>query len=168
MKKLISYLLILSMLFIGCAPTIQKRNFIVKFDKTEHYNIDLSTIPKPNMIKPIFVDKDFKETSLDNAEYVLLVPKEYNKIAALLKLCKMYKNIIKEQEVLINTDIDTINALKEYIALEQAKSEEYKELWANSEEAYQKERFYHKVDNAINRGTFLTIIIGVIIAIIAL
>lgn len=139
----------------------------VEFTPTEHYKIDWSIIPKLEMLKPIFIDKDFEETTPDKAVYVLFVPKEYNKVGALVKRCKAYKEIIKEQEFLINTHIDINNSLKEYLKLEIHKSEAYKALWADSENAYQQERYYHKLDNAVNRGA-LGISVGAIIAILLL
>lgn len=140
----------------------------VEFTPTEPYTIDLSNIPKPEMLKPIFMDKDFKETTPDKAVYIVLVPKEYNKIAHLLKLCKAYKEIIKEQEFLVNTHISINNALKEYLELEIQKTESYKALWADSENMYRQERYYHKLDNAVNRGALGVISVGSIIAILLL
>ena len=92
--------------------------------------------------------------------------KEYAKVGAVVKLAKAYKEIIKEQETLINTDIRIINALKEYIALEQAKAEEYRKLWADSENAYRQEQYYHKLEQALTKGAFGVIVSGLIAALI--
>jgi len=172
MKKILYTVVVVtfSIVLSSCAPTkfTPAPSPKVEFSLTEPYTIDLSEIPKPEVLKPIFMDKDFKETTSDKVEYIVLVPKEYTKIAALVKLCKAYKEIIKEQEFLVNTHIDINNALKEYLELERQKSEAYKELWANSENMYQQERYYHKLDNAINRGTIGVISIGSIVAILLL
>ena len=139
----------------------------VEYKPTPPYNIDLTRIPKPEKLKPLFMNKDFKEVDdMERAVYVVLVPKEYAKIAALLKLTKTYKGIIGEQEKLINTHIEIINSLKEYLALEQAKTEEYRNLWVDSENAYRQERYNHKIENAINKGLLGAISIGSIIAVI--
>lgn len=170
MKKLITWLLIASFLFVGCAP----KQFIpyeppaVVFEKTSEYTLDLDSIPKPAKIKPIYVDENFKEVPKEEAKFVVLAPSEYAKISALLKLAKAYKDIAKEQEVLINTHISVINSLKEYVALEQMKTKEYRQLWADSENAYRQEAHNRKVDNAIHKGTFGAIFLGVILAIVAL
>jgi hypothetical protein len=167
MKKLIVFLLGLFLL-MGCAPKLLKQREIppLVFDKTPPYFIDLSNIPKPDKLKPIFMDSEFKEVSKDQAEYIVLIPQEYAKVAAVVKLAKAYKGIVKEQETLINTDIQIINSLKEYVALERAKAEEYRNLWIDSENAYRQERYQHKLDQAITRGTFGTIALGALIALI--
>jgi len=168
----VSYSIIIVILVVlsSCAPAkfTPAPSPKVEFSSTEPYKIDLSNIPKPEVLKPIFMNKDFKETTPDKAEYIVLVPKEYAKIAALVKLCKAYKEIIKEQEFLVNTHIDINNALKEYLELEKQKSEAYKELWVDSENMYRQERYYHKLDNAINRGTIGVISVGSIVAILLL
>lgn len=164
--------LILSLGFIGCAP----KEFVpykppeIKFEKTPSYELDLTPIQalKPDKIEPIYVDENFKEVSPEEAKFVVLAPREYAKIAAILKIAKAYKDIAKEQEVLINANINIINSLKEYVALEQAKAEEYRKLWADSENAYRQERYEHKVDNAINKMSFGAVALGVVIAIIAM
>ena len=158
---------------MGCAP----KQFIpyeppaVEFERTPQYEgIDFDSIPKPSKIKPVFVDENFKEVPAEEAKFVLLVPKEYAKVAAVVKLAKTYKQLAQEQEVLINTNVDIINSLKEYVALEQMKAKEYRRLWADSENAYRQERYQHKLDNAINKGVTATIAIGaaILLAIIAL
>jgi len=169
-RKIGVFFLIALFFLASCAPAqfTPVAPFNPEFDKTPPYTLDLDSIPKPEKIEPVYVDENFKEVSVDQAKYVLLVPKEYAKIAALLKLAKAYKEVAKEQEVLVNIHVDTINALKEYIKLEQYKTKAYLEMYANSENAYRQEAYHHRLDNAINKGTFATIAIGVIIALIAL
>lgn len=155
----------------GCAPAkfVPRKSVEVRFEPTPRYVVDLSTIPKPDKIKPIFVDKEFQEVNVGQAAFVLLVPKEYAKVAALLKLCRAYKEVIKEQAVLVNAQIAINNALKEYIALEKVKSEEYKNLWADSENAYRQERYLHTLDNKLNKALHGIMVIGIAtICIIAL
>lgn len=155
-------------LLCSCAPKkfIPKEPPPVVFDKTPEYSVDLSTIPKPDKLVPVFVDENFEETTMDKAKYVLLTPQEYAKVGAVVKLAKAYKEIVKEQEVLINTDIQIINSLKEYIAMEQMKAKAYRDLWADSENAYRQEQYNHKIEQAATKGLFGTIAIGAIIALI--
>ncbi|KKM86037.1 hypothetical protein LCGC14_1283010 [marine sediment metagenome] len=163
MRKLIPIILLgILLLPIGCMPPkfITKEPIDVKFDPTPPYSIDLSKIPKPDKLKPIFVDENLKEVPMEKAKFILLSPVEYRKIAALLKLAKAYKGIVKEQEILVNTHVDIINSLKEYIALERAKAKEYRQLWADSENAYRQEKYAHSLDNAINKGAFGLMSIG--------
>jgi hypothetical protein len=167
-RYLISFLLVVSL--ISCAPAkfVPKKEIELKFDPTPPYELDLSKIPKPEPIKPIFVDEDFKETEIANAKFVVLVPEEYAKVAALLKLAKAYKEIALEQGTLVNIYINNINSMKELVVLEQVKIEHYRSLWVDSENMFRQELYDHKVDNTINRGALGIITIGAIIALIAL
>lgn len=168
-KKLVTYFILFLFLLTSCAPATIKpiESFNPKFEKTPPYEVGLD-LPKPDKIQPIYVDENFQRTTVDKAKFVVLAPKEYAKVAALLKLAKGYKSIAKEQGVLINLHIDTINALKEYVQLEQYKAKAYMELYVNSENAYRQEVYQHKLDNAIHKGLFAVISIGAIIALIAL
>ena len=169
MRKLLTYLILFLFLLTSCAPAMIKpmETFNPQFERTLPYEVDIQ-LPKPDKIVPIYVDENFQRTTIDKAKFVVLAPAEYAKVAALLKLAKGYKNIAKEQKVLINIHIDTINALKEYVQLEQYKAKAWQELYVNSENAYRQEAYQHKLDNAINKGMFATIAIGVIVALIAL
>lgn len=122
--------LFLVLLCIGCAPK-QFEPFQppeIKFEKTQEYKLDLSSIKKPEKISPIFVDDNFKEVSIDEAKFVLLSPSEYAKVGAIVQMAVTYKKISTEQETLINLHINTINALKEYLEMERQKSLQYREL----------------------------------------
>jgi len=169
MKKFLPALLVLIFLLpFGCAPPkfIPREPLKVEFDPTPPYSIDLSQIPKPDKLNPVFVDENFKEVPMDQAKFIVLAPAEYAKIAALLKYARAHKDIVKEQEILLNVYIEIINSLKEYLALEQAKAEEYRQLWADSENAYRQERYSHRLDNALNKGLFGIISLGAIAALI--
>lgn len=166
-------ILLICLFFVGCAPSqfTPTRPPDLQFDKTESYTIDLDKIPKPEVLKPIFLDEDMNkipEEQADQAAYILLVPSEYAKVGALVKLAKTYKSIIKDQEVLINANIDIINSLKEYAELERMKAQAYRDLWVDSENLYRQERYQRKVDNAVNKGAIGAITIGGIIALILL
>jgi len=165
---LLIVLLGIFLLSVGCAPPkfITKEPFQAKFEPTPPYELDLSKIPKPDKLKPMFMNEKFEEVPIDQAKFIVLDPKEFAKIAALIKLAKAYKNIAEEQASLINIRIELINALKEYLAIEQAKANEYRQLWADSENAYRQERYSHKFDNLLNKGVFGAIGIGAIMALI--
>lgn len=90
--------------------------------------MDLSSIKKPERLNPIYVDDNFKEVDVEDAKFILLSPVEFAKIAALAQMVVTYKEVAMEQETLINLHINTINALKEYLELERAKSLQYREL----------------------------------------
>jgi hypothetical protein len=157
-------ILILCICLISCSPRPFKPydtpNII--FDKVPPYSIDLENITKPEKIQSIYVDENFKEVPPEKAKYILLVPKEYSKIPALLRLCQEYKDIIKEQEKLINIGIDKENALHEFIVLEQQKKDKYKELWAISEDSYRQEKYY----NSIDKYSMYLIVGGMVVALI--
>ena len=158
---------------VGCSPKKLEPFYSepAKFNKTPKYNIkaDLDKLPKPDKLKPIYIDDEFNLVSADKATRILLIPKEYKKIAELLKLCKAYKDVALEQEVLINTYISQINALKELLAMEQEKSKFYHDLWLSSENAYRQERHDHKVDNALGRiSTYLMTIQSIVVLLLIL
>jgi hypothetical protein len=159
-------------LLTSCAPTqfIPKEPPTIKFDPTPKYKTDLSDIIQPP--KPIHIWVDEKFQKVDDpakAKYLVLTHDEYAKYVAQLKIKKTYEEIINEQEILINTYVDIINSLKELVALEQAKAKAYRDLWADSENAYRQERYDHQIDNLTNRGIIGAISIGaIVIAILAL
>jgi len=165
-KLLIIVIIIICFLFTSCAPAkfTPKTLPNLKFEKTPSYSVDLSSIIKPD--KPIYIwmDENFKEVPKDQAKYLILTKKEYAKYVTQLKIKNTYKDIIGQQEILINQYIVTINSLKEYITLEKFKVEEYRQLWIDSENAYRYEKHLHKIDNAINKGMFMSISIGSLVA----
>ena len=167
-KKL--FLIFMASIFFmtGCAPAkfIPREMPELKFEKTLPYNVDLSSIIKPEKAVQIWMDENFKEAPKHKAKYLVLTNKEYAKYIAQLRIKKTFKSIIKEQEVLINTYIDTINALKELVELERLKSEEYRNLWADSENAYRQEKYYNEMNNLLQKGLLGVISIGAIIALI--
>jgi hypothetical protein len=166
--RIISISLIISFLSFGCAPPkfIPKDPPIVKFDKTPPYKVDLSTIVKPDKPVYIWTDEKFKPTNKNDAKYLVLTKKEFAKFVAQLKIKKTFEEIIGKQEIIINTNIDIINSLKEYVALEQMKSKEYRDLWVDSENAYRQERYYNELNNAIMKGFLGFISIGALVALI--
>ena len=167
-KKLLVLLLSITFLTASCAPAkfVPYTPPIVKFEKTPPYKVDLTSIIKPDKAVKIWMDKDFKEVPKNEAKYLVLTNSEYAKYVAQLKIKGTYKSIIKEQEVLINIYIDTINALKEYVALEKVKAEEYRALWADSENAYRQERYYNEMNNLLQKSILTVISIGAIVALI--
>ena len=161
-------------LMIGCAPAEFKpfKPPDIYYDRVDPYDIQitLDNIPKPEKLKPLYVVvvKDKVEVvtkESGRATHILLVPKEYAKVGGLVKLAGTYKKIAIEQELLINTYIDQINALREMVKLEREKALMYRELWVQSENVYRQEVAEHKRDNWLNRGAMYVITIGSIIAI---
>lgn len=169
--KFINLILISIFLMIGCAPVKITPTPQVKaeFKKTPKYKLDLKGIPTPPKIEFIFMNNKFKRVkNKNNAYYMTLIKKEYAKIPAYLKTINAIIKISKEQEKIINTHIGTINYLKEYIDLEQNKTNNYKILWTESENLYRHEKYLHKMDNTYNRITSGIIIISSFVAIVAL
>lgn len=163
--------ILLSTLLISCAPAkfVPQELPVVKFESTPKYSIDLSEIPKIEKPIKIWVDENFKTTDEQHAKYLILSPKEYAKYISKLQIKETYKEIIEKQEILVNTYIDQINALKELVALEQAKAKAYRDLWVDAENSYRQEKYDHQIDNLTNRGIIGAISIGaIVIAILAL
>ena len=167
-KKIIVICLALTFLGLGCAPPkfIPKSPPIIEFDRTPPYQIDLSSIIKPDKPVYIWMNKDFEVVPMKDAKYLVLTKKEFAKFVAQLKIKETYKDIIGKQEILINTKIEIINSLKEYVSLEQMKSKEYRDLWVDSENAYRQEKYYNELNSFISKGFLGVISIGALIALI--
>jgi hypothetical protein len=130
---------------MSCAPAEFKpfKPDPIVFEKTPAYSVqgDLDKIPKPEPLVRMYVKK-ITETTYEvvaikeEATHIMLAPSEYAKVGALVQLAKTYKELALDQEILINTYIDQINALKELLSMEQRKSEVYRELWISSENSY--------------------------------
>lgn len=171
-RIIISVIVCLSLLFIGCAPAkfTPVEPMKIEFDKTPKYELNLDEITIPDKPVKILLDKDLNIIEdVKQAKYVAFAPKEYAKVQAHLEVRKAYKDITIEQEKLINAYVDEINALKELLALEQAKTRAYYELWVNSENAYRQEKYEHQLDNMFNRSVIGVMSVGaIILAILAL
>ena len=172
MKKIIILLILSVFLVIACSPQNIKpwTPPEIKFEKTSPYSVQelIDKIPKPSPPIRIFVKQIDEKTyevieNKSEATHVMLAPKEYAKVGAIVKLTKTYKELILDQEILINTYINQINALKELFAMEQKKSQMYQELWISSENAYRQEVRDHKLDNVIHKATLGGIGIGSLI-----
>ncbi len=114
----------------------------------------LESIPKPKKIKVKYIkieDNKITITNIDEATHILLTKTEYNKIASLVILCKTYKNIIKNNDVLININIDTINKLQEQVILERINAMRYRDQYIEAEFRRRQEIIDHKTDNLINK-----------------
>jgi len=171
MKKLIT-LGILILFIISCAPPQFKpfKPEPMKFDKTDPYSVQeyLNSLPKPEPLKRIYVKKvdDTTYQTVQNKEeatHIMLAPSEYAKVGAVVKLAKTYKELAIDQELLMNTYIDQINALKELLVMEQRKAEVYRELWISSENAYRYEAWEHKWDNRLHKAGLYGITLGSIV-----
>jgi hypothetical protein len=164
----------LLLLLTGCAPSKFEpyRPPEIKYDKLQDYDIKeaLNNIPKPDKLVPIYVKLEgtyitqLTKEQKDQATHILLAPNEYAKVGAVVKLAGTYKEIVIEQESLVNTYIAQINALREMIALERQKALLYRELWVDSENAYRQEKYEHDRDNTLNRTGMYIITIGSVIA----
>lgn len=176
MKK-IFVLFLVGIFAISCAPAEFKpfKPEPIVFEDTPPYSVqeELNKIPKPEPIKRMYVkkvtDTEFEVVaSQEEATHIMLAPAEYAKVGAVVKLAITYKNLALDQEKLINTYIEQINALKELLAMEQRKSEVYRELWISSENAYRYEKWEHNWDNRIHKAGLYGITIGSIVVFLLL
>lgn len=176
MKKLIA-LLIIGIFLISCAPAAFKpfKPEPIIFDETPRWSVqeDLDKIPKPEPIKRMYVKKlddvTYQIVTVKaEATHIMLAPSEFAKVGALVKLAVAYKELAIDQEALVNTYIEQINALKELYAMEQRKSEVYRELWISSENAYRQEKWEHDWDNRLHKAGLYAITIGSIVVMLLL
>jgi len=176
MKKLIA-LIIFGLFLVSCAPAPFKpfKPEPIEFEKTPVYSVqeDLDKIPKPEPLKRMYVkklaDKTYEVVTVkEEATHIMLAPAEYAKVGALVKLAKTYKQVALDQEILINSYIEQINALKELLAMEQRKAEVYRELWISSENAYRREKWEHDWDNRFHKAGLYGITIGAVVVMLLL
>jgi len=165
----VSFLCVLFL--VSCTPSqfVPREMKTHKFEPTPLYELNTDIVLPDKPVK-ILLDKEFKVTTdVKQAKYIAFAPKEYTKVQGFLKARQSYQEITEEQEKLINAYIQTINALKEYIALQQLKAEEYRQLWADSENAYRAEQHQHKIDNMYHKTVISVMGLGaIVIAILAL
>ena len=176
MKKLIA-LIIIGLFLVSCAPVPFKpyKPEPITFEDTLPYSVqeEINKIPKPEPLKRMYVKKvdDMSYQVVEDkttATHIMLAPSEYAKVGAIVKLTKTYKQLVLDQEKLMNTYIDQINALKELLAMEQRKSDSYRELWISSENAYRYEKWEHDWDNRIHKTGLYGITIGAIVIVLLL
>jgi hypothetical protein len=162
MKK--SILLILCIFSIGCArPFVPFLPPEVNFTASPYYEGpgEFNKPGKPQGI--VLLDANFQETSDDGAARYLAMPKEeFAKIIALNRLFKAQDTALKDQTVLVNIHIATINQLKELLALKDAEIKEYISLWTNAENTYRREKNNHDYDNLINKVTNILLLGGIV------
>ena len=158
-------LLICFIFTVSCAPMPFKLTPLpeIKFKRTTPYSIDLSTIIKPDKPIKIWMNDKFEVVPMKDAKYLVLTKPEYAKFIAQLRIKKTYEEIIEQQEILINQYIDINNNIKEYLELERAKAEEYRQLWADSENSFRYEKYLHDITKASNKAMFMTISIGALV-----
>ena len=172
MKKYVILLIILSFLFVSCAPAKFEpyKPPKVEFEETERYDLDLSEFNKPEKPNFIYLDENFEPVQDKNkAKYAALSNTELKKILELSKLYDAQIEVIKDQKDLVNIHIDQINALKELIELKQLQTEQYISLYATARNQYRQERYDHKIDNMVKNITMYLMTIGsVTLAIVAL
>lgn len=158
-KKTIFTLLFLSLLFSSCGPRTLNIKEMPKleFEKTPPYSIDLSTIEKPAKPNPLFgVQRDdgtitIIDKSIEDPNVVVFNLAEYKKVAQVVSLAVTYKELIKQQEVLINEKIKIENSLKEFLELERLKSIEYQRMWVDTTNQYYLEQYNRSQDNFMSK-----------------
>lgn len=179
MKKYIPILLILCL--GACSPKLVQVKELPKleFERSEPYHIDLSNIPKPEPIK-----REYGKWSMEKKEgttwgvekvltyvppdeltgtedAIILDVDEWKKVAMLVNLAVTYKQIIQQQEILINEKIRVDNGLKELIALERMKTNEIYSMWSYSENNYRMEVYERRNDQYIHKATEVLLMIGI-------
>ena len=166
--KNLSILIVFVISFTGCA-TQSYKTYVpepVQIQEEPVYNPDLTVINEP-IEKPewLYAKEKGNELVLTNgrdpeAKYLVLPAEEYKKIKSLLIKEVETKGLLIETVELVNAKIDTINTLQYRIQMERNLTAEYHKLWLNANDAYQKERRQHLVDNLIHRGIIAVTVVG--------
>lgn len=172
-KYVVLLLLIVSFLFVGCAPKGQYDFYDppkADFNKTEQYNPDLSALEKPDKPDFIYLDENFEP--LDDpseAKYAALTNVDLKKILELSKLYDTQVKIIDDQKDLVNIHIDQINALKELVEIKEMQTEQYRSMFTTAQNQFIQERYDNKLSSVLRESSLYAITIGtILLAIIAL
>jgi len=135
------------------------------FEPEQVYVLDTSSIPKIDPPNFIFLKKNTdgsiriaKDT--ETPDYAALDVNELKKIEAMLTVRDMYKDISKEQESLINIERSKNKVLKEMLTLERQARKTEQQLRLDSEKRYRQEIRDHRLDNILNRGSLILVVIG--------
>jgi len=156
------------MLFNGCAAKksqIDYRLPPINLPEPEVYVLDTTKIPKidpPNFIFLIQNKDGSFRLAKDNEEptHAALDKQELLKIEAMLVVKDMYKDISKEQELLINIERIKYKKVSEMLQLEREMRNMERDLRLEIERIYNKERRDHIIDNLINRGVLFLFCLG--------
>jgi hypothetical protein len=167
MKKI--FILLIAVLFIAsCAPMMTYTPPKVTMDRAlqpqKHY--ELPTDPFANIEPPkaIFlakVDGVWKEVPQDKAELTCYTGREHDKIVLRLAY---YKEIVPAMVRLVNIQIDLNNAHVQLVIDEDLAKELYKQFWVDAEN----KRISDKNWNTLEKGGMWAVILGQIIAMIAI
>ena len=156
----------LTLLMFGCSvkPHIPFNAPRIDFKRTPIYKVD--DIQKPSNPSQILLTEQFKPTeNKDIAKYVAFAPNEFAKVVALNQYSNELSDLVDKQEELINTDIATINSLKELIAIKEQMIDQYIVLWSNAENQYRVEKREHTITRIENKATWLGVAGMVVLAI---
>ena len=175
MERYIKYLVISLMVIIctiGCATTQPyqvKPPEIPKVEPMPKYESKIDEMKKPEMPNFVFMhldDNTGKYTILpDNAPpdqitHVAMTQADFSKIEQLMDLTITYKNVAKVEEQLINTNVDIINQYLQRLQIEREITRNYFDLWQGVKQDYIQEKKDHRMDNFINKATWVVTIIG--------
>ncbi len=159
----------------ACAPTLMERkeHKPLEVDFIEPYSVSktLAGLPKPGKPVKLTAKKEgssFVLCDSQEATHIIYAVVEAKKINALKDLAINYKQIILDQEKLVNSYIEQFNTINRLYALEVEKSDLYYASWRESENNYRQERYSHKVDNTINRvGIYIMVVSSLAVLVIA-
>ena len=130
------------------------------------FNPDLSIIndpiEKPSWLYAKEVNGNIVLTNgrAPDANPLVFPAEEYKKIKSLLVKETEMKSLLIDTVELVNTKIDSINTLQYRIQMERNLTSEYHKLWVSTNDAFEKERKQHLVDNFIHRGIIAVTVVG--------
>ncbi len=151
---------------IACAPSDYKPYVPpkVSFDKTEAYVLDLTKIKKPDKPNYIMLNAQMQPIAEgEDPKYLAFTREEFKKIMALSELYNAQQELLTDHEILVNTHIETINALKEVIAIKEQMIDQYVALYTASENAYRYEKWDHNWDNVNNKIVQVLMFAGLVL-----
>jgi hypothetical protein len=169
MKK-IFILLIFIFFMVSCAPLMKYEPPKITMDKAlqkqKHYELPTDPFANVEPPKAIFLARAegqqlWKEVSKEQAELICYTAREHDKIVLRISY---YKEIVPALVRLVNIQIDLNNAHVQLVVSEELAKELYKQFWIDTEN----KRIADKRWDSLEKGGMWAIIIGQLIALIAM
>lgn len=169
MKKLLGLLVILFLL-LACTPLMRYEPPKITMDKAlqkqKHYELPTDPFANVEPPKAIFLARAegqqlWKEVSKEQAELICYTAREHDKIVLRISY---YKEIVPALVRLVNIQIDLNNAHVQLVVSEELAKELYKQFWIDTEN----KRIADKRWDSLEKGGMWAIIIGQLIALIAM
>ena len=154
------------LVLVGCTTMpIDKPLPPIVFEKETPYILDTAKIQETDPPNWILLMQEpnggFRlAKGVERPTHMALLQSDLVKIDALVQVKKGYKKMAEEQEMLVNIERAKCDTLKEMLVIERQSRQIERELRLDVEKSYAAERRDHKIDNFINKATWVVTVVG--------